>query len=326
MAAGNIETRSSFGGLVKGVQARFMDVYDQVVSDYKPAWPSVFKIMSTQQERERFTGVAGPGNLVLKTEGDNFTHASRLKTYDTEFIPVTYGKMIEATMEELEDQDFKSKLDAARHLTSRGLTTKDRHVFQVFNDGFSATNTLTNFPISRYGDAKPMFSTIHPRKDGGTAQSNASATGLVFGETALITARNALFNQLEDDGTPIETSGRMIVMVPLALEKLAMEVLKSDYRSGTANNDMNFYKGANFDLAVSKYLGSAFGGSDTAWFLVMPEIAKLIVLDRKGLTARTSVDEDNLNVKYTVNGRWAVGFWDWRGVWGSKGDGAAYSS
>lgn len=303
-----------------------MDVYDQTVSDYKAGYPEVFKVQSSTKERERFTGVAGPGNLVLKTESDNFTRAARLKTYNTEFIPVTYGKMIEITMEEMEDQDFKSKLDAARHLTRRGLTTKEQHVYMVFNNAFSTTDSNANFPIMRYGDGVPMCSTVHPRKDGGTAQSNASATGIALSETNLNTARLAIIGQLEDDGTPTDTNGKFLLMVPPALEKLAMEIIKSDGKSGTANNDINFYRGANFDVAVSKYLGSTFGGSDTAWFLVMPEIAKLLIVDRKSLEARTSVDEDNLNVKYSVNARWACGYWDWRGIWGSKGDSAAYAS
>ena len=326
MPAGTIETRSTFGGLIRGVEAQFMDVYDQTVSDYKAGYTNLFEVRSSTKERERFTGVAGPGNLVKKDEGDNFTRAARIKTYNTEFIPVTYGKAIEATMEEIEDQDFKEKLNAAKHLTRRGLTTKEKHVYQVFNDAFRTTDSLAGFPTMRYGDGVPMASPIHPRRDGGTAQSNASATGIPLTESNVNVARLAILAQLEDDGTPIDTTGKFLILTSPALEKTAMEIIKSDYRSGTANNDINFYKGANFDVAVSKYLGAAQGGSDTQWFLLMPEMTKLLVIDRKSLEARTSVDEDNLNVKYTVNARWAAGYWDWRGIWGSKGDGAAYSA
>lgn len=326
MVAGNVETRSSFGGLIKGVEAQFMDVFDHTTVDYKAGYTMLAKPMTTVKERERFTGVAGPGNLTRKTEGDQFTRAARLKTYNTEIIPVTYGKEIEATMEEIEDQDFRSKLDAATHLTRRGLTTKERHFWLMLNNAFSTTDILADFPISRYGDAKPMCSTIHPRIDGGTAQSNASAVGLVLSETTLNTGRLALIAQLEDDGTPIDTMGRMLLVVPPDLEKLALEITKSDLRSGTANNDMNFYKGANFDVVVSKYLGSQFNGSATQWFIIMPEMAKITVLTRKELTPYTSTDPDTLNVKYSVHARWAMGYYDWRGIWGSKGDGAAYSS
>ena len=141
MPVGQLENRSTFGGLIKGVQARFMDVADQVLMDYKPSYERLVTMKSTDKSIERTSGVAGPGDLVLKTEGDNFTRASRLKTYDTEFVPVAYGKMIEATIEEIEDNDWSSKLDAARHLTARGLTTKDRHFFQIFNDAFVTTNS-----------------------------------------------------------------------------------------------------------------------------------------------------------------------------------------
>lgn len=323
---GNVETRSTFGGLIKGVEAAFMDVYDQVVDDYSAGFTNLFKEASSEKERERFTGVAGPGDLVKKDEGDNLSRGARIKTYDTEFIPATYGKTIEATMEEIEDQDFKEKLDAARHLTRRGLVTRERHAFQVFNDGFTTSDSVANYPTARYGDAVPLFSTIHPRRDGGSAQSNASATGVTLSEASLNTARVAIMEQLEDDGTPIDTVGRMILLVPPALEKTAIEITGSDLRSGTGNNDINFFKGVSIDVAVSKYLAAVHGGSDTAWFVIMPEIAKLLYVNRKELTSRTSTDEDNLNVKFSVHARWTFGYWGWRGMWGSKGDGSAYSS
>lgn len=311
---------------MKGVEAAFMDVYDQTTSDYSAGFTKLFKSSSSSKERERMTGVAGPGDLVRKDEGDNFSRGARMKTYDTEFIHVTFGKTIEATMEEIEDQDFKEKLDAARQLTRRGLVTRERNAYQVLNDGFRTTDSLANYPTFRYGDGVPLFSTIHPRKDGGTAQSNASSTGVPLSETSLDVARVDLVEQLEDDGTPIDTMGRIVLVVPPALEKLGVEIIGSDARSGTANNDLNFYKGINFDLVAPKYLGAVHGGSDTAWFLIMPEIAKMLYFTRKELTSRTATDEDNLNVKFSVHGRWSFGYWDWRGTWGSKGDGAAYSA
>lgn len=320
------ENRSTFGGLIKGVEASFMDVFDHTTADYKSGWGQLAKEISSQKERERFTGVAGPGNLARKTEGASFTQASRIKTYNTEFTPISYGKEIVCTHEEIMDQDWKQKLDAAEHLTRRGMTTKDQHFWMNFNNAFSVTDILADFPISRYGDAVPMCSTIHPRVDGGTAQSNASAVGLTLTEGHLNTLYLQLMSQLEDDGTPIDTSGRPILVVPLDLEKTALEIVKSDLKSGTANNDMNYYKGANFDVVTSKYLGAAFNGSATQWFIIMPTISKILVVNRESLTANTDVEKKTLNVSYSVFSRWATGYWDWRGIVGSKGDGSAYSS
>lgn len=325
MPAGNIESRSTYGGLIKGVEAAFIDVFDQTLLDYKPMYERIAKKRGSTKERERTTGVAGPGNLILKDEGDNVSRGARLKLYNTEYIHKTYAKAIEVTMEAMEDNEWSEKLDDAKMLTRRGVLTMEQHFFQLFNDGFSLTDSDANFPISRYGDGKALFSTAHPRKDGGTAQSNASATSIALSEANLNVGRLALLRQLQDDGTPMDTTGKILLIVSLANEKLAVEITKSEYRSGTANNDINFYEGVGFDVLACKYLDSVLGGSDTAWFLVMPEIAKLLMWERKGLTMRNTTDEDTFNFKSSIHARWSVGFGDWRGTWGSKGDGTVYS-
>lgn len=324
--SGQIENRARFASLQKGVEAEFLEVFDQTAMNYKAGYGKLFSTISSKKEREHMTGVAGPGELERKDEGENFARKSRLKLYDTSYIPVPFGGMIEATREEIDDNEYLEKLDMAKQLTRAGLTTKERHVWQVFNNAFSTTDAISKFPISRYGDAVPMCSTIHPRKDGGTAQSNASATGITLTEPNLNTGLLALYAQLLDDGTAMDTLGRVILVVPMALEKTALEIVKSDGKQGTANNDMNYYQGMNIDVVSCKYLGALFGGSDTQWFLVMPEVSKLRAIDRVALEAATSTDPDNLNVKCSVYARWTAGYHDWRGCWGSKGDGAAFSS
>ena len=47
---------------------------------------------------------------------------------------------------------------------------------------------------------------------------------------------------------------------------------------------------------------------------------------RKALSTTRYVDPHNKNVTFDIMGRWTVGYGNWTGIWGSKGDGAAYSS
>lgn len=120
--------------------------------------------------------------------------------------------------------------------------------------------------------------------------------------------------------------GKYLLLVPPALEKTATLIAKSDLRQGTTNNDMNFYGGGIMDVLSVPWLGNVQGGSDTAWFLVTPEMAKLFFWERQAMEKDREVDFNTKNVKFSVDARWAAGFSDWRGVWGSKGDNSAYSS
>ena len=110
------------------------------------------------------------------------------------------------------------------------------------------------------------------------------------------------------------------LLVPPALEKEASILLKSTGRTGTANNDVNPYQGA-LKLVVWDYLGSAAGGSDTAWFVIDSNIHKLNFFNRsnRGLEG-PEYDFDTKTAKWSIVVRASVGWSDWRGVWGSLGD------
>lgn len=65
--------------------------------------------------------------------------------------------------------------------------------------------------------------------------------------------------------------GDMILLVPMELQKLAIEITDSVLISDTANNAVNFFRSMlGIEVMTSPYLGAAAGGSDSAWFLLSP--------------------------------------------------------
>src|SRR3990167_10640702 len=75
--------------------------------------------------------------------------------------------------------------------------TREREAAQVLNRAFNSSFLG--------GDAQELCSTVHPRSDGGTSQSNASSTGITLTEENLETARIAFRQQLDDKGMRIQT-------------------------------------------------------------------------------------------------------------------------
>jgi hypothetical protein len=101
-----------------------------------------------------------------------------------------------------------------------------------------------------------------------------------------------------------------------------MEVTKSVLKSGSANNDMNYYSELYPGLQVkfSPFLGAAYGGSDTAWFLLSTDhsITRWV---RQGVTT-DMVDykfQRNNNYIYKAEYREVVGAISFEGVVGSNG-------
>jgi hypothetical protein len=80
-------------------------------------------------------------------------------------------------------------------------------------------------------------------------------------------------------------------------------------------------------VVSSQYLSNVFsGGSDTKWVLIDPRVAKLKFVLRKDLSTSRYIDNRTKDTTFDIYGRWQVAACDWRGLWGSKGDNAAYSS
>lgn len=321
-----MDQTGNWGAAVRGVGVIFRDFFSQNTMAYTPTWEPIVKDMKDDAQQATFSGKTGAGTLSIFTEGSTIPKKQRYKLYDTPFAHDQYGGQIEVTRKMLMNRMFAEAFDEFKDLTLAGNVTRSKAPAQIFNGAFATTRSVNNINVTTYNDGKPLASTIHPRVDGGSAQSNASATSIALTESNLEVGRLALLQQLQDDGTPITISGEIYLVVPVALEKTAKIITGSDLRAGTMNNDINIYSGGAVGCISSLWLGAAQGGSDTAWFLVAPMVAKLFFVLRNGLSMDQNVDRNTKSTLFDVILDFSVGSADWRGVWGSKGDASAYSS
>ena len=142
----------------------------------------------------------------------------------------------------------------------------------------------------------------------------------------------ALKQQKQNTGKKLNVANSTLtLMVPEALEKEAVIITGSTKRSGTGNNDLNFYSGK-IDVFINPWIGSdvydIYGnaGSDTAWYLIARNSAALRFNWDMSPSYKTWENEDHdtmwTKVKFRGNAFWT----GWIGTWGSKGDASAYSS
>lgn len=306
--------RGSFADLLT---PGFRKIFDDAFKEEPMVMDSIFHVETSVKDTEKDSGITGFGLAVLTGEGAPIDYEDPIQMYDTTYSHVKYTKGFKVTREMVEDDLYNiiKKRPAALARTMR--RTAEYQAAQVFNRAFS-TSYLG-------GDAKPLSSTTHPRSDGGTAQSNASSTGVTLSETNLETARIAFRQQLDDKGMVIDVSPD-VLLVPTNLEKTAHLIVDSTMRQGTADNDMNFYKGR-FDIVPWRYLDAgATGGSTTAWFLLDRSQHQLTWFWRERPQFKNDELFDTEYAVYKSTMRLSRGWSDWRGVWGSKGDATAYSS
>ena len=319
------DIRGNFGGLIKGVAAKMSEVFDEAAEVYKISVPGFFKTRADQGAQYNVSGLSGAGSLTKRTEQSNYTTNRRYKTYDTAYVHSTYSMRLELSMEMLQDRDFEGLFDESRQQRIASEFWRQQAIFQVFNGGFSTTTSINGVDVTRYGDSVAVFSTAHPRMDGGSNQSNASGTGIPLTDANFETGLIALSKQLLDDGTPIRDLGKIWLVVPRDLEKTAKIVTQSQLRSGTGNNDMNIYNDGSHPVLATHLLSAVNGGSNTAWFLVAENASHLLMVDRLA-PQLVSTRADHGGMYFDIDTRLSVGHSHWCGVWGSAGDNAAYSS
>jgi hypothetical protein len=173
------------------------------------------------------------------------------------FSVINYAKSIDISKNFFDDDQHQVVNMMIKNFARNAALSQSKNAFGAFSGGFS---TVTS------ADGVALFSDSHVALDGTTIDNLVSGA---LDETTLNTAFNSLITQKTQDGT-LGGHTPAILLVPTALFKTAMEVTASELRSGSMDNDLNYFSKIYPGLQVyhSPFLGAAYGGSDTAWYLL----------------------------------------------------------
>lgn len=321
----NIQTRSTLGDLGKrGLGPKFEQVFEQNLVKYtgKDVAAQIFSFENTDMPVSRDTGLTGFGLLQHFNEGSPYPSDVNIKLFETVYTIRNYGKSVEVTEDCLEDRErLGAKLDEMAQIARMVDVTEVKAAFQILVGGASTAQTSNGFYIDRY-NGEELFTASHTRADGGTAQSNVSASNIALTETNLETGRLALIKQLTDRGLPVMDMGTITLVVPDDLEKNAVIYTDSELRPSSANNDINFYRGR-IGVISSRWLNSENGGSATAWYLKanLPGMNSILKVKRQGGPRMYDRPEDAKtgNLTFAVKHKFTVGYSHWVTTWRSAG-------
>lgn len=301
--------RSGFGDLL---EPGFNQIYNDAYKEAQRVFTTVLKIQNSTKQDERDSAVTGFGLLTQKTENAPIDYEDPIQMYDVTYTHLTYAKGFKISKEMFDDDQYNvmnTKPDALGRAARRTEETAGANVLnRAFNTSYQG------------GDGKPLCSTIHPRSDGGSSQSNASSTGVTLTELNYETLKIQMRKQLDDKGMKIDVKAQKII-IPVELEKAARIIFNSGLRSGTADNDMNPYQN---EVQIIPWL--YMDRNTTHWFLVDSDQNKLKWFWREKANFKQDELFETDAALFKVRERFSDGFSDWRGIVGSQGDGAAYSS
>lgn len=247
------------------------------------------------------------GLAPVKPEGGSLTYDDHNQTNVSKYAHVTYGLGYKVTMEELEDNKYAAVSRRRSGMLAFSMRqTKEIVGANILNRGFNSSYTGA--------DGKEMLATDHPTRAGD--QSNELATPADFSEASLEDLLIQIRQAKNSRGLRIQLVGQKLV-IPNDLMFEAQRVVTSNLQSGTANNDVNALKRMGMlpgGIVVNDYLTDS-----DAFFILTDAPAGLKHFVRKEVVFDQDNDFDTKNACASAIERYAFGWSDWRGIYGSPG-------
>jgi len=270
-------------------------------------WSRLFEKRNSKMALERRTQAAYLPLAREKAEGQSTyfdDRAGERWLYNAEMKELSLGYII--TRKAVEDNQYKAEFNPSNlGLQDVFAVTKEIYAANIFNNG-------TTFDSAVGGDGKALFATDHPI-DGGTV-ANRPTSDVDLNESTLLTAMTTIRNNWVDERNIKITARADVLLVPAALEPVAVRLLRTELRPGTNDNDVNAIRhvgGGMRDYIVNEFLTSNF-----AWF-VKTDRRGLIYYERVPFEMDMYVDFDTDNLKVKGRERYVFSYFDWRAVYGT---------
>ena len=285
---------------LRGIEGK----YEMIPSQYDKLFTKHDSKMALERTAEmRYLGLAQ-----LKTEGGQTAFdsgAGERFVYNQEHNEIGLGYAI--TRKAIDDNLYKTQF----HPSNLGLVESFQQTKEIY--GANIFNTASTYNAAIGGDGKALCATDHPI-DGGTV-ANRPTTEVDLNEATLLNAMITIRSTFKDvAGLKVFARGRKLV-IPAALEPVAIRLTKTELRPGTSDNDVNAISSTAGGLPEG-YMVNDFFTSSYAWFL-LTNIDGLSYMERIKFETDMQVDfvTDNLLVKGYE--RYSFGYYNWRSIWGT---------
>jgi len=216
----------------------------------------VFQQDSTDRSSVIIENFKGVGLWESTQEQGEYKGDTPLVTDQITFSVARLTKKFHITEEMLEDDQHSVVKNAIQQMGTKGVITQNQKAMDLYRG--AATTTLTS-------DGAALLSASHSNIAGDTIDNTIS--GAITADT-VEEGINLLVEQKDQSGDIVGHEAKTILVAPAAFKE-ATEILESTLEANTTDNQMNVYS-AKYGIVLrqSQYLGTAAGGSQTAWFMM----------------------------------------------------------
>ena len=292
--------------LVKELEPGLNALFGLEYKSYANEHAEIFDTESSDRAFEEEVMLSGFANAAVKPEGQGVQFDDAQETFTARYTNETIALAFAITEEAIEDNLYDRLASRYTKALARSMAnTKQVKAAAVLNNGFNA-----NFAG---GDGVALFATDHPTIAG--TFSNELAVASDLNETSLEQALIDIAAMTDERGLKIASRG-MKLIIPSALQFTADRLMKSEGRTGTADNDINAVR--NMGMIPEGYTVNHFLTSNKKWFIKTDVPNGLKHFVRSPIKTSMEGDFDTGNVRYKARERYVFGFSDPRGIFGSN--------
>ena len=290
--------------LEPGLNALFGMEYDQYDREHE----EIFSMESSDRAFEEEVMLSGFGAAPTKGEGSAVSFDDAQEAYTARYTMETIALAFSITEEAVEDNLYDRLASRYTRALARSMSqTKQVKAAAVLNNAFDSGFTG--------GDGLELCSTAHTLVTGNTFR-NELATASDLNETSLEQALIDIASFVDERGLKVAVRGMKLV-IPKELQFTADRLLESTLRPGTSDNDINAVR--NMGLLPEGYAVNHFINDTDAFFIITDAPNGLKGFSRTAVRTSMEGDFDTGNVRYTARERYAFGWSDPRGIFGSPG-------
>ncbi len=293
--------------LVKELEPGLNALFGLEYKRYDNEHAEIYDTENSDRAFEEEVMLSGFGNAQTKAEGQGVSFDDAQETFTSRYQHETIALAFAITEEAIEDNLYDRLASRYTKALARSMAnTKQVKAANVLNNAFDSS--------FKGGDGKELCATDHPTLSG--SFSNELATSADLNETSLEQSMIDIAALTDERGMKIAARGVKMI-IPSELQFTAERLMKSQGRTGTADNDINAL--ANMGMLPQGYVINHFLTDTDAFFIKtdVPNGMKMFV--RAPIKTAMEGDFDTGNVRYKARERYSFGFSDPRGIFGSPG-------
>ena len=296
--------------LVKELEPGLNALFGLEYKRYDNQHAEIYTNESSDRAFEEEVMLSGFANANVKVEGSGVNYDQSQETYTARYTHDTIALAFAITEEAIEDNLYDRISSRYTKALARSMSNaKQVKAAAPLNNGLPSVDGFDS------GDGVSLFNTSHTTVSG-TNVKNTLTTQADLNETSLEQALIDIASFTDERGLRVAAKGVKMI-IPSANQFSAERLLKSQGRTGTADNDINAV--ASMGMVPQGYRVNNFLTDSDSWYIITDVPNGMKMFTRAPLTTAMEGDFDTGNVRYKARERYSFGVSDYRGIFGCEG-------